>query len=246
MKRFGIVSLLCIFVIKNVFTQSTFPYQFSIHKETTLLSVGIGFTAYGWHIGKKVNGLTVNQLNLLNVEDIHPRTDRSAARRWSPAAAKWSDRLLVVAALPPVMLTGSKAGDSWRQGGGVALMGLEALMLSAGLTNTVKNLVLRPRPYAYQSNVPLAVRLEADTRRSFFSGHTSTVAVASYFTAQVYADLYPDSRWKPWVWTGAATLPLAVGIQRYRAGKHFPTDILVGYAVGALCGVLTPYWHRKR
>jgi membrane-associated phospholipid phosphatase len=31
---------------------------------------------------------------------------------------------------------------------------------------------------------------------------------------------------------------------RLRALEHFPTDVLVGFGVGALCGILVPELHR--
>ena len=42
----------------------------------------------------------------------------------------------------------------------------------------------------------------------------------------------------------AAAVPAVVAYFRIRAGKHFLTDNLVGYAVGATVGVLVPRLHR--
>jgi membrane-associated phospholipid phosphatase len=38
-------------------------------------------------------------------------------------------------------------------------------------------------------------------------------------------------------------MPLTTGLMRYKAGKHFWTDVLIGYAVGALVGVGVPALH---
>jgi len=40
-------------------------------------------------------------------------------------------------------------------------------------------------------------------------------------------------------------MPAVTGYLRYEAGRHFPTDILGGYALGALTGVLIPIMHRR-
>lgn len=40
-------------------------------------------------------------------------------------------------------------------------------------------------------------------------------------------------------------MPAAVAYYRIEAGKHFLTDNLVGYAVGATVGVLVPQLHKK-
>ena len=45
-------------------------------------------------------------------------------------------------------------------------------------------------------------------------------------------------------WISAATIPAAMGVLRVRSGRHFPTDVITGYAVGALLGWAVPYIHR--
>jgi membrane-associated phospholipid phosphatase len=130
----------------------------------------------------------------------------------------------------------------------------QAFSLTEGLTNWAKTLILRPRPLAYYyaadyPHVPVGLAeaaLTTDTRFSYFSGHTSMTAVSSFFVARTFADYCPDSRAKPWVWASAALLPALVGIWRVRAGKHYPTDVLTGYLVGASVGLLIPALHRRK
>jgi len=43
----------------------------------------------------------------------------------------------------------------------------------------------------------------------------------------------------------AAAVPAAVGYFRMEAGKHFLTDVLLGYSIGATVGVLVPELHKK-
>ena len=38
----------------------------------------------------------------------------------------------------------------------------------------------------------------------------------------------------------------SVGIERVAAGRHFPTDVLVGVVAGTAVGVLVPYYHRRK
>ncbi len=42
-----------------------------------------------------------------------------------------------------------------------------------------------------------------------------------------------------------AGLPALTGYLRIRAGKHYPSDVLAGYALGALIGYAVPALHRK-
>lgn len=57
-------------------------------------------------------------------------------------------------------------------------------------------------------------------------------------TAQLHSDYSGKSDWA--VWSLAAAIPAFTGIQRMRAGKHFLTDVLLGYIVGAGVGILVP------
>jgi membrane-associated phospholipid phosphatase len=48
------------------------------------------------------------------------------------------------------------------------------------------------------------------------------------------------------LWGVAATATGTTAYLRHRAGKHFPSDILVGTAVGVLSGVLVPHFHKVK
>lgn len=40
--------------------------------------------------------------------------------------------------------------------------------------------------------------------------------------------------------------PSIVGIYRYKAMKHYPTDVLFGMAMGAASGILVPHLHKSK
>ena len=83
-----------------------------------------------------------------------------------------------------------------------------------------------------------------DSALSFFSGHASMTATLGA-TATYLAFTRSPSSWRPWVTLVAATgLTTFVSIQRVRAGKHFPTDVIAGSVAGAGIGVIVPHVHR--
>jgi membrane-associated phospholipid phosphatase len=50
---------------------------------------------------------------------------------------------------------------------------------------------------------------------------------------------------KKYLLYGAAAIPpLFEGYLRMKALFHFPSDIFVGFGIGALCGILIPEFHR--
>ena len=103
----------------------------------------------------------------------------------------------------------------------------------------------RIRPIVYYEETSWEYKLGNETTDSFFSGHVSMVAGATFFMAKVYSDYHPELGAKKWLLYGGALIPPAImGYYRYRGYMHFPTDILLGAAVGATIGVLVPHLHK--
>ncbi len=103
----------------------------------------------------------------------------------------------------------------------------------------------RIRPFVYNPGFDMNMKLGGGTRDSFFSGHTASTAVASFFTAKVYSDYHPElGNKKYWLFVAALIPPVVVGYSRLRASKHFPSDVLTGLAIGAATGILIPHFHK--
>lgn len=105
----------------------------------------------------------------------------------------------------------------------------------------------RIRPLAYHPDVVYEDKTFIRNRNSFYSGHASTSAAASFFTAKVYCDYHPGLGNKKFIIYGLALIPPAfTGYYRYKGMKHFPTDVLTGVAIGAATGMLVPHLHKNR
>ncbi|MBL4657703.1 MAG: phosphatase PAP2 family protein, partial [Flavobacteriales bacterium] len=103
--------------------------------------------------------------------------------------------------------------------------------------------VARYRPFLYYDEIPIEERMGDFRKNSFFSGHASFTAVASFYIATTYS-AYHKSANKLLLYSLATIPPAFVSYYRYKAGKHFPSDVIVGTFVGAIGGVLVPYLHR--
>ncbi|MEG2420918.1 MAG: phosphatase PAP2 family protein [Oscillospiraceae bacterium] len=109
-----------------------------------------------------------------------------------------------------------------RKAGVLALL---AMALGFLCTNVVlKNLVGRVRPWlTVEGLIPLVAEHDPN---SFPSGHTC----AAFAAAGVWMKTLP-TRWAKWVALGGAIL---MGFSRLYVGVHFPSDVLVGAAIGLL------------
>ena len=128
----------------------------------------------------------------------------------------------------------------------VGVMYLETVLLANGIQRTVKNIVRRTPPLVYNPAAPLAEKLGRNARQSFFSGHTTTAFATAVFTGEVFRHYFPDSKLKPVVWAGSLGLATATSVLRYKAGKHYPTDLLAGAAFGSLVGWGIPKLHEVK
>lgn len=217
-------------------------YESTGGTDTALIAGGALAYGLGWWSDRSYAALTPADLAALAPDRLNA-LDRTAVGRWSPAASRASDWLAITCATAPLglVLDGGHAG----QRDEIGLMYAETVLLTTGVTYLLKNVVGRARPYAYGDNpaVPDAVRFSRTTTRSFPSGHTADAFAAMVFFASVYTRLHPDSGHGAWVWGGCLTAAATTGYLRFRAGRHFPTDILVGAAVGAAVGWGVPRAH---
>ena len=104
----------------------------------------------------------------------------------------------------------------------------------------------RPVTYYNEGQIETDELTSGRNRHSWFSGHVTNTASGTFFFAKVLTDYHPEwsGKWK--IWAVAAIPRAVVGYLRYRALKHFPTDIMVGYLVGAGSGILVPHLHKRK
>jgi membrane-associated phospholipid phosphatase len=147
------------------------------------------------------------------------------------------------AAMPlPLILLADK--HIARNAGTVGLLYLEAFAYTGVLYTGSIYFTNRFRPDVYNTSLDIDYRRNGNFRNSFFAGHVALVATSTFFISKVYADYHPHSNWK-WVFYGASVASTAgMAYLRLEAGKHFPSDIAIGIAIGTAAGILTPHLHK--
>lgn len=217
-------------------------FQLNASRDAVILSSGLVTNSIGIFSSQLTNPLNNDEVSNLDVASVNS-FDRSFMSGWSSDYNTLSNITLYGCLASPSLFLLSKRVKH-REYLIVGIIGLETAMLTSGLTLTAKGVVRRTRPYAYDDMVPLSEKMIRDTRFSFFSGHTSMAACATFFTAQTMSSYGLKGSSKLFIWSTAIVVPAIVGYSRVKAGKHFMTDVLVGYGVGALAGILVPYSHR--
>lgn len=201
-----------------------------------------------WISGKN----PVTSVELQNLD----RNDFSVIDRWElrmdPSNMSYyvglSDQMVgVMAVLPALTMLDKNIRSDWLD---VLLMYAETVVITNDaylylpFGPTFQN---RFRPLVYYDALGMDVRTRGSNRNSLYSGHVASGASASFFTAKIFCDYHPDLGWKQCLVYGAASIPpLILSYVRLKALSHFPSDIIVGFGVGALCGILIPELHRIR
>ncbi len=159
-------------------------------------------------------------------ETLNRAVQHGPPRLLAVVAATW---LLAV----PVLLLAALAVSALRRRGphtlALTVLGLGGAVVALGLRQLVDHLYFRPRPYWALG----AVRAIGDRRgdSAFFSRHAAIAA------ALTLAILLINQRWG----LLATATTLLLGLGRVAAGAEYPSDVLVGLAVGAAgTGALLP------
>ncbi len=234
---------ICICILQVRFVQAQSPYSLSTGIELPVL--GGGLTLFGIDIALKKNFPSVVPDDTLGLDlQSIPSIDRHVVNNWSLRAHQTSDDFLRTSPVVPFALPLLAGSSSRHKMSTSYLIVVEGLLTTYTITELTKLLAKRKRPYVYGRSAFEGNRFTREAQKSFFSGHTSMTAVSYFLGAKMFNDFYPDSNWKPVVWTTAAIIPAITGWKRVQAGKHFVTDVLIGYAVGAAVGILIPAIHR--
>lgn len=228
-------------------TNAPFPYVLSKNKDIALSIASAGLFTTGMIAAYSVKEISAVQLNSLRATDVNA-FDRPATQQWSPASSTASYVTAAMSgALPLGLVIGQLANKKIRNGLTLSLMYAQTMGLNVGFTGMMKAAAQRRRPFLYNTNISTKEKLEQKgTQRSFFSQHTSIAFCSAVFLSKTFSDIYPSSRWRYVIWPSSLLLASTTGIFRFTAGKHFPTDLLAGAALGALFGFFIPALHKTQ
>jgi len=220
------------------------PYTIKKKVDIPLTAAIAGFTIYNFvEIGKK-DGTSAEKLATLSKNDVNG-FDRWAILPYNRSVDKAS-YLPFYAAVPYPMVFFALDKKMRKDYLELSFLYLQAMTVTGVLYTSAVHYFPRLRPLVYDAGSPMDVRQASNSRNSFFAGHVALVATSTFFMARVFADYHPESGLK-WVLYGAAGVATAAtAYMRHKAGEHFPSDILVGTAVGTLSGLLMPRLHKSK
>ncbi|MES2642364.1 MAG: phosphatase PAP2 family protein [Myxococcota bacterium] len=180
-------------------------------------------------------GPALDDLNVIDAWVLH---------RWDPKAGTASDVAtygLGGAALLTTGLLGKRHG-----GLAPAVILVEAWTCTGLTVEVLKQATDRSRPFV-RYNDPTDDIIKAqqnhDATMSFPSGHTAFAAAATFTVARMLDDVDAVPAWV--AYSSAGALTTTVGVLRVLAGKHYPTDVVIGALIGGTYGLVLPVLHHQ-
>lgn len=208
-----------------------------------LIAVAGGFSGFAFTKIYSKDPSTEQQIMDLDKKNI-PSFDRWAAGMSDENAAATSDIFFYGSIPVPFALLLDK--KIRRDGARVGLLYLEAMSITGMFYTGTVFFVDRYRPETYNTDLEVKDRTSGNYKDAFMAGHPALVATATFFTAKVYSDYNPESNFK-YVLYGVAIAATGTTVYlRHAAGKHFPSDLLVGTTIGTLSGILVPHFHKNK
>ncbi|WP_242926622.1 phosphatase PAP2 family protein [Pontibacter vulgaris] len=243
MKSYIIILLAFISLAGKAFAQDDSPYKTSTKVDAPIIAAGMGLSYWGLSRMQDKEGLTEEEIANLSKNDVNG-FDRFSVGYHSDQAKKISDIPFYSSFAMPlaVMILNDNVRSKFGQ---VAVLYVETMAITGALFTNANAAFPRTRAMVYNDEVDMSDRKSANARNSFYAGHTAATASATFFAAKVFHDFNPDSRARPYVWATAAAIPATVGYLRLKAGKHFLSDNIIGYTLGAAAGILVPQLHKK-
>lgn len=230
-------------LITRGYKDNTPVYKLKPAVDIPLTAASAGWTLYAFTKVYHKDRSTEQQIRNLHIADVNG-FDRWAAGMYSEKAANTSD-LLFYGSMPlPLLLLVDK--DIRSDAAKIGFLYLQAMSLTGVLYSSATTFVDRYRPLAYATDAPMRARTSGNAKNAFFAGHVALVGTATFFAAKVFSDYHPGSKLRYAFWGAAIIATGATGYLRHRAGKHFPSDVLVGTTVGVLSGILVPQFHKVK
>ena len=222
-------------------------YSVSLEKDLPLTFASAFASIYGNYRLGKMHVQSASEMK--DVSDLLP-WDRPVAGRYNKTAGDVSTWAAALGVAPLAL-----GAASWYRGDALgadlaaySLMFAQALALQNGLNLIVRSMSFWPRPYMYATEgdgAAAASAAEGEAYGSFFSGHASAAFTVAVFTGEWFSEFYPNSAYKPLVWATSLSLAGFVGALRIAAGKHYPTDVVVGALAGTGISLAVVKIHKK-
>ncbi|HOY38738.1 MAG TPA: phosphatase PAP2 family protein [Bacteroidales bacterium] len=247
---FFLITIMELMGQNSLFSQQVpLPYELRPAREAMFLSIGIPLTVVPFYVKSTTKFLDQSEIEQLNADDVNI-FDRWVIDNWSLPLRNTSRMLPYVSGgigattlfIVPAFTDQSRPYLSYV--GTLSLMYIEGVLISQGLSFMMNTYINRPKPYVYNTKLPMEFRVFQGNNASFYSKRACFTFYNALFSTMVMYDMFPD---KPvWLYVGAGLFGVAglTVAAELSSGEHFYTDVLTGMAIGTATAYAIVKYHR--
>jgi len=211
-------------------------YQLSLDLDVPVLLLGGSLSVSYFLMSETEAPSCAPRCNRANVNPFDRPFAGYFSARWQTVGDVATAATLVL--VPVALIVDEGVRSAWTD---VLVVG-ESVLMTVAVQAPASYAVGRPRPRLYGDSAPLSEREGANAGRSFFSGHVANCVAATIATTRALRRLGRAGLAWTTLAVGLAGSAL-VGVARVEAGSHFPSDVLIGFAVGTSIGMAVPALH---
>lgn len=220
-------------------------YETKLSVDLPIALAGTALSLYGFKLMSEQDGPGLAEVNALDYENKVSGFNRLfGGPRYDETASKVSDVFFFGSFPLGIGVLADKTGrsDTWT----LMLMYWEAIAITGTIYAQTAAHVDKFRPLVYPgSGAPDDLRTKHSAPNSFPGGHPTITATATFFVAKVLSDIHPHRKGlKIAAYSGASALTLTSAYFRWRAGKHFASDLIIGLTYSTAIGILVPELHK--
>jgi hypothetical protein len=227
-------------------------YRVNYFVEGSIILVGMVGDLFAIPRLKSKASLTPDELIFANSpqqKDLINTVDRWALKQPTADRAMWKkisdDGEIGVFLLPSLLMIDKSIRKDWLH---LLFMYVEGHTVTFTMYNYSPlgpYFINRYRPAVYYPELGADAQMNSNNRNSFYSGHVASCAYSTFFMVKVYCDYHPNiGAAKYLLYLAASIPPLAIGYARIRSLDHFPSDVAVGFGLGAIIGIVVPALHK--
>jgi membrane-associated phospholipid phosphatase len=191
-------------------------------QESLLLATGMGLQLSGqWAISQ-------GSANPLQGQQAFLAWDRPWVGQMDANSQLWSNLLTLGAA--PILLDARIQGHGWKRSAQEILVYSQILAINSGINLWTRSLHVWRRPQTHHPDYNWD-QAKPEAMGSFYSGHAS----AAFAIATSWMLMRKDRGDENLAWLGYG-LATSIAALRVTAGKHYPSDVLVGALIGSGIG----------
>lgn len=237
-----VLKILLIYLISNTNHLNSQEFEFDRQIDIPLSIASSGVLASGYYLRTNDSKLD-NSFEIKSNTWLNENFDNYFKFSENESLSEISDYFVYSLLAAPIIYSATESIDEtfWATN----LFYAQAQFFNVGINFSVKDLILRQRPFESQEIENPKENLLYDEMASFYSGHTTVAFASAVFLGLISEKQFGNNKFSGLVWSLGLGLASSTGILRVLSGNHYISDVIIGAIMGSLISYTILEIHKK-